>query len=110
MGLKERFKRAFRAFTHGDLKTAQRFDGARFNPSDAGTWAHVDNLSYDAANDSATRARIRARARYVVLNNAYARIRDRLRGSSRVCIIKNHISRTGTDTRTRRGIVGGVIA
>ena len=72
MGLKERFKRAFRAFTHGDLKTAQRFDGARFNPSDAGTWAHVDNLSYDAANDSATRARIRSRARYVVVNNAYA--------------------------------------
>ena len=81
MGLKERFKRAFRAFTHGDLKTAQRFDGARFNPSDAGTWAHVDNLSYDAANDSATRARIRARAR------AHARIRDRLRGSRRVGVV-----------------------
>lgn len=72
MDILKRFKRAFRAFAHGDLKTAQRFDGARFNPSDAGTWAHVDNLSYDAANDSATRARIRSRARYVVVNNAYA--------------------------------------
>lgn len=72
MNILKRFKRAFRAFTHVDLKTAQRFDGARFNPSDAGTWAHVDNLSYDAANDYATRARIRSRARYVVANNAYA--------------------------------------
>ena len=60
MDILKRFKRALKAFTHGDLKTAQRFDGARFNPSDAGTWAHVDNLSYDAANDYATRARIRA--------------------------------------------------
>ena len=72
MEILKRFKRAFRALTRDDLKKAQRFDGARYNPSDAGTWAHIDNLSYDAANDSATRARIRARARYVVLNNAYA--------------------------------------
>lgn len=72
MDILKRFRRALKAFTHGDLKTAQRFDGARFNPSDAGTWAHVDNLSYDAANDYATRARIRSRARYVVANNAYA--------------------------------------
>lgn len=72
MDILNRFRRAFKAFKNGDLKTAQRFDGARFNPSDAGTWAHVDNLSYDAANDYTTRARIRARARYVVANNAYA--------------------------------------
>ena len=70
--LKTRFKKAFKSLFRNDLRKAQRFDGARFNPSDAGTWSHVDNLSYDAANDAATRARIRARARYVTLNNAYA--------------------------------------
>lgn len=69
---KERLTRAFNELTGRRYFAAQRFDGARFNPADRGTWAHVDLMSIDAANDKATRERIRARARYVVANNAYA--------------------------------------
>lgn len=69
---KERLFRALGELRGRRYYSAQRFDGARHNPADRGTWAHVDLLAYDVANDKATRERIRARARYVVANNAYA--------------------------------------
>jgi len=50
-----------------------RYDAAQTTPENRRHWSVVDYLSADAANSSGIRKTLRARARYEVANNSYAK-------------------------------------
>lgn len=50
-----------------------KYDAAQTTADNRNHWINADNLSARAANDPATRARLRQRSRYEVANNSWAR-------------------------------------
>ncbi len=60
------------AETRQIIREASRFDAADFLPSDKGFWARADALSINGALNKTIRERMRRRARFLIVNNAYA--------------------------------------
>ncbi len=60
-------------FVHVPMRIGGRYDAAATNDDNRRHWAAADHLSANAANSAAVRKTLRARARYEVANNSYAR-------------------------------------
>jgi lambda family phage portal protein len=58
---------------HVPLRVRGRYDAAATTDENRKHWANADHLSVNAANSPAVRRVLRARSRYEVANNAYAR-------------------------------------
>ena len=58
---------------HGPLRVRGRYDAAATTEENRRHWANADLLSVNAANNPQVRRTLRARARYEVANNSYAR-------------------------------------
>ena len=54
-------------------RVTAKFDAAQTNANNSNHWAEADNLSADAAASKSVRKILRARARYEIENNSYAR-------------------------------------